>query len=222
MQRLVVTSIPDDIYINNEELLSRLSLQRKKAALLKKNKKDFYNCCFSELLLKKALGGNAPKELEYVFNENNKPFLKGSNINFSLSHTNGFIAVAIDSASEIGVDIQVHRAYSEKIPCRFFHEYEVELLENCKAELREKLFFDLWAIKESFVKCTGKGISSGFRGFYAKQKDSGIFEILGHKYEKEYISSLYNINEALSLAVTASGTKIPPFAEIFDLNSLIF
>ena len=71
----------------------------------------------------------------------------------SLSHSKQWLAAVISDQSRIGIDIETpSRTVSEALKSRFFTQQE----------LQNDIFSDhpvwLWAIKESVVKCIGKGI----------------------------------------------------------------
>lgn len=51
-------------------------------------------------------------EQNVVYNEAGRPFIEGSDMNISISHTNGFAAIALNKYREVGLDIEFR---SEKI-----------------------------------------------------------------------------------------------------------
>ncbi len=94
---------------------------------------------------------------------NGKPYLKGSNINFNISHSKNIIAYAICNKAEVGIDIQyqkdVKTPLAKKVLCPDeFSSFEAH--ENPSSH-----FIQLWTRKEAVVKCTGKGIKTGFSTF---------------------------------------------------------
>ena len=87
-------------------------------------------------------------------------------LHFSLSHSGSMGACAFHRDS-IGLDIQIHASVDkEKIAKRFFHPQEYAYLEK-EAFLS---FFQVWVAKESYVKYTGEGISSGLNSFSVVEK----------------------------------------------------
>ena len=75
-----------------------------------------------------------------------KPYFPGSpEIHFSLSHTDTFVMCVL-SPSPVGGDVQFRKAVSPSLPARV-----------CTAqELCEFEFFDLWSLKESYIKLYGR------------------------------------------------------------------
>ncbi len=94
-----------------------------------------------------------------------KPFLtEFPEIYFNLSHSGDYVCCAIGD-EPVGTDIQKHTEVKERLAERFFTEQDNHMLAACNKEQREKLFFRMWSIKESYIKLTGKGISQGLDSF---------------------------------------------------------
>ena len=78
--------------------------------------------------------------------EHGKPYFpERPDIYFSLSHTDGAVLCAV-SSSPVGCDVQIHRPVHERVPERVC----------MPEELRQMDFFDLWALKESWIKLRGR------------------------------------------------------------------
>ena len=103
-----------------------------------------------------------PREsIRYVHGAFGKPYLDGSTLQFSLSHTKGAVcAVFSDGESgEVGVDIERRdRRVSERIRERILSENEKLLVSSTEDLLR------LWVQKEAFLKRLGTGIADDLRG----------------------------------------------------------
>ena len=99
---------------------------------------------------------------------------------FSLSHTSGAIACAVSRASYlIGVDIE---RIDRKLDCieiaeHFFPEREARALRRLTAERRREAFFARWALKESFVKARGIGLTAGLAGTVFRLDDPCRVEV---------------------------------------------
>ena len=89
---------------------------------------------------------------------NGKPYIESGEC-FSLSHS-GQYAVCAVSQKEIGVDIQQITAVSEKAVNRFCAESELAWL--AKSDDRPCDIIRLWALKESYLKASGKSTSEVF------------------------------------------------------------
>ena len=79
-------------------------------------------------------------------------------IHFSISHSGEYWACAF-ADEEVGLDIQIedHHRKKEKIAKRFFsQEEQIYLAKQNYAE-----FYDIWAMKEAYLKYTGEGLACG-------------------------------------------------------------
>ncbi len=121
----------------------------------------------AEALLIRALGQLPPgaePPLDIIAGENGKPFLQGSPLSFSLSHS-GNLALCAVSSGPVGADIQVLRRCNERLVSRFFTPDEREHIFSSAD--RDGAFTEIWALKESYVKALGAGLSMPLDSFSA-------------------------------------------------------
>lgn len=119
------------------------------------------------VLLHKALTEMGVEEPDEVsMNEFEKPFYKEyPEIHFSLSHS-GVMAMCAISDRPLGCDVEKIRERDLDIAKRFFTSEEYDLIKSQKTdELQIKMFFRIWTLKESFVKCIGTGLSTPLNEF---------------------------------------------------------
>ena len=115
------------------------------------------------ILLHKALSQNSAGEyaVEYVGNE--KPVLRSEkSLYFNISHSGDYVVAAL-SKDEVGCDIQEIRPYNPKVAGRNYCENERRLIED--SENKDEVFIRFWALKESVLKLTGKGLSGGLSSY---------------------------------------------------------
>ncbi|MBQ8184617.1 MAG: 4'-phosphopantetheinyl transferase superfamily protein [Lachnospiraceae bacterium] len=86
-------------------------------------------------------------------------------LHFNLSHTRGCVCCAL-SDSPVGVDVELrrHMKYEERIVGKFSPREQKAWEETPKGR-REKLFFQLWVLKESYVKALGRGLRLPLHSF---------------------------------------------------------
>lgn len=88
-------------------------------------------------------------------------FLSAPALHCSVTHSGDYWLGAF-SDQPLGIDLQIYRKVRrEAVSRRFFHPTEDAYLQS--EGYRD--FFRVWAAKESFVKCSGEGIDSGFGRF---------------------------------------------------------
>lgn len=105
--------------------------------------------------------GHHPQSLNFSVNEHGKPFLVGlPDIHFNLSHSHGAAVCALCLSAAVGVDVEdVGRHTNLSIANRFFSSSEAALVSKASGYEKRKLFFDIWTLKEAYIKAVGKGLS---------------------------------------------------------------
>lgn len=89
-------------------------------------------------------------------------------LSFNLSNTRSLVGIAVARCNdEVGLDIEEgDRATAwMEIAARFFSRRELAALESLPADRRQRRFFDLWTLKESYIKARGKGLSMPLDAF---------------------------------------------------------
>lgn len=115
----------------------------------------------SNLLLNDILENNYFKDinlLEYVYNESGKPYLKDDNLYFSLSHSNGIVALTV-SKEEIGLDIELIKPVKDSVAKRIMNDREYNIYSSLDKNKKITYFYEVWTSKEAYVKKLGTTIS---------------------------------------------------------------
>ena len=117
-----------------------------------------------------------PEAWRFEYGEKGKPSLVAeqqlkTGLNFNISHSKEHLLIAVCQIEgkqvQLGVDIEHARSSTniDSIMKHYFSDKELaDLLELSKEEQRER-FFDLWALKESYIKATGHGLATSLRSF---------------------------------------------------------
>lgn len=121
----------------------------------------------SRVLVKTVLGdklGISPHEVNIQLHPNGKPFVEGSKaVYFNLSHSANVIVLAVTEAGEIGIDVErLDREFEWRRVDSVLASSEIEWIKQ--NELIDpssvyQRFFQIWTLKESYIKCTGEGMS---------------------------------------------------------------
>ena len=107
----------------------------------------------NELLTTRHLKRNAPI---WAFGKNGKPYITNyTGIHFNISHCKEAVAIGI-SNSEIGIDIEGRRQFSDTLIERAFSEEEKAIIKD--SDDQQKEFACIWTRKEAWFKYTGTGI----------------------------------------------------------------
>jgi 4'-phosphopantetheinyl transferase len=146
-------------------LLDETEVERAVRFRFERDRRSFIAAHGLGRLLLASLTGVDPRRLRYVAEQARKPRLDpefgASNVDFSLSHTRGFVVVAAGADVEIGADAEsADREHDyDAIAAAFFAHDEILLLENSPPSERRDCFFTLWTVKEAVLKAAGFGLS---------------------------------------------------------------
>ncbi|WP_108945992.1 4'-phosphopantetheinyl transferase family protein [Shewanella halifaxensis] len=122
-----------------------------------------------------------PNEWCFEYGDKGKPRLtdaqfEQTGIDFNLSHSGAWLLVGICvpktannklDAVEFGVDIERCRSTTNihSILSHYFSEPEKRALLGLPEALQRDRFFDLWALKESYIKAKGLGLALSLKSF---------------------------------------------------------
>ena len=214
--------LADTLPLQNLKVLEKYSDQvtaerREKVARLKSVQAKALSLG-AEVLMKKALLKSFGIKGDLIIGKSpqGKPsLLNYAGIHYNLSHSGNYVACALANGA-VGLDLQKMDRLNLDLAKRYFAKEEVTWLFNQSIENQKKAFFDLWTIKESYMKYTGRGFSLPmstfvvrFEGEFSDNPGISIFEngekafVFLKKYEcpKNYVlwccSSSSNFEEVL-------------------------
>lgn len=138
--------------------------------------RDRHRFLVSHALLRSVLslyGGAAPAAWRFIAGVHGKPALAPGPdalaADFNLSHSGSRALLAVSAGCELtGTDIEFHR------PARNFHGLaqrnfaapEAARLAGLAERELEQEFYDIWTLKEAFVKATGEGLARSLADFH--------------------------------------------------------
>ncbi|HEX6069918.1 MAG TPA: 4'-phosphopantetheinyl transferase superfamily protein [Longimicrobiaceae bacterium] len=121
-------------------------------------------------LLRWLLGAylaRAPGGLVFDYAQHGRPSLRGGGIEFNVSHTRRYLALAFAADGALGVDVEGDRGATDllRIARRFFAEAEYEKLASLPEGGRTRAFLRCWTQKEAYIKAHGVGLSMPLNRF---------------------------------------------------------
>lgn len=124
-------------------------------------------------------GGMKQPDFQLAKTPEGKPYLVNQpGLSFNLSHS-GAYAACVFADKECGVDIQKWKEpVSESLEKRVFHENE------------HAFFFDVWAAKEAYCKCTGQGLAKDMRQLYCDFANGKIEDTLTGTAKQLYLPKI--------------------------------
>jgi 4'-phosphopantetheinyl transferase len=111
-------------------------------------------------------------------NEYGKPYLfHRENYFFNISHSEDWVALAI-STKEIGIDLEFNLCFEySEVTDFIFTQKEREFFEKVSTDMKNRVFYRFWTLKESYIKAIGTGMS--------KKLDSFTIELWNEKIQVE-------------------------------------
>lgn len=112
-----------------------------------------------------------PSAWKFSQNDYGKPAISetqnSKSIYFNLSHSSQRIALVVARFPDIGVDIELSSKERrvEAIAERFFSPLEVTALLSLPKERQLDRFYDLWTLKEAYIKACGMGLAIPLQHF---------------------------------------------------------
>lgn len=118
-----------------------------------------------------------PADWVFERGENGRPELTGGprGLRFNISHTDGMVAVLVHSDNDAGVDVESPwRATNiTSVSRRVFTDAERTAMLALPEKLQAERFYQLWTLKESFIKAKGKGFAMPLSKFAFTIGDEG-------------------------------------------------
>ncbi len=171
---------PDEVHLWNVDVsglvvaearsdLAREECDEAEAIHLQPRRDDFVR---QRAVLRRLLSGytgRSPKGLRFTRSATGKPSLieRRPPLEFNLSHSGAHTLIGVSGGRSIGVDVQIVRRGVRCLDLarRFFSPTERTYVESLSPQKVERAFFDLWTLKEAWLKATGAGISGGLDRF---------------------------------------------------------
>ncbi|MCX6356946.1 MAG: 4'-phosphopantetheinyl transferase superfamily protein [Candidatus Aureabacteria bacterium] len=206
------------------ELMSYLP-EAKQAAIKKFVKRhDTQRALVSEILIRSIICRTLKmknSEIEYVYNNYGKPSLKNRpDFYFNLSHSGEWAVCTVDK-EPIGIDVeQIRPIEAIDLGKRFFSKGEYDDLLKRSESTRLRYFYDLWTLKESYIKAWGKGIFTSLDSFTVRMHSDGEITLHTDNEFKKCFFKQYRIGDNYTLSVCATNKRFPDSVIINSLNGL--
>lgn len=184
----------------SDSILSFLSKETLEKINSYKNKEDVLRTVTGELLIRTIIQKKLKiknKDIVFKKNEYGKPYLKNSkNFYFNISHSGEWVVCAI-SEKEVGIDIELIKPLNLEDVKIFFSKKEYDVFIKKKEDEKLSYFYDIWTLKESFLKAIGKGLYIPPSSFSIRI-DKNIIElenVLGKNYKfKQFFIPGYKLS----------------------------
>jgi 4'-phosphopantetheinyl transferase len=134
---------------------------------------------------------HASREWSLCFHQKGKPYLDPkhqSDLKFNLSHSGNRVVCVLAEGIEVGVDIERIDPFIDvdAMANQIMNIQERGQMKNCDLNKKIELFFDLWTLKEAYLKTIGEGL------FYPIQLVNFIFNSTSHRFE---LQDRFSVND---------------------------
>jgi 4'-phosphopantetheinyl transferase len=150
-------------YINEvENYFFLLDDEEKKRALLYKFEKDKILFVVSHGVLRNILSaytGISAGAILFSKNKFGKPFVQNHTIEFNLSHSGKYFAIAVSCINSVGIDVEEINTqfdFSEIVKQHFSINEKAQIESSGNSQ---QTFFMLWTQKEAYLKMKGVGLN---------------------------------------------------------------
>ncbi|WP_202080472.1 4'-phosphopantetheinyl transferase superfamily protein [Caldalkalibacillus salinus] len=224
--------VPNEMY---REFMPLLPKETQERILRYYKEEDAARTFVGHVLIRKILSHKLQKPIQDILfteNEYGKPLLAHHpDVHFNLSHAKDWVVGAVDHFP-VGIDVEYIRQTDMAVAQRFFTTRENELLFQLSKPERLALFFDIWTLKESYIKAIGKGLSLPLDSFTVLKKGNNIiFEpesreegntatLWRSQNSNKYHFKQYSLHDDYTLSVCATHLQWPGELQYMSINEL--
>lgn len=158
LYRININNLDDPL--GNEEFLNQVNEIRREKIMRYHMPDDRKRSLAAGIIIKHILNENGLSENSLSYSENGKPLADG--LFFNVSHSGNYV-VGVVSDCEVGCDIEKVSNAPMKVAQHYFSPAESEYI-NSEPD-KDRAFFTIWTLKESYMKMTGQGLSLALDSF---------------------------------------------------------
>ncbi|MFZ5351497.1 MAG: 4'-phosphopantetheinyl transferase family protein [Bacillota bacterium] len=204
-------------------LLKYISEERKEKIKKFKNDMDGLRSLLSEAMIRYILIRYYNIENDSIrikYNHYGKPYIeKYENIHYNISHAGEWVVCAVHD-SPVGIDIEKIQIIDIKIAKRFFAPTEYEYIKSSQDYDTLKRFYDIWTLKESFLKALGCGLSKPLNSFSITIDDYDIKLKNGDQVQDFYFK-MFDIEKIYKLSICSSTNNFPEEIDFIKGDELL-
>ena len=163
--------------LKNEGLLDLVGIRRREKVIRYRMPDDRKRSLGAGIIIRKILDENGLTESCLRYSDNEKPVVDG--LFFNVSHAGDYV-VGVLSDCEVGCDIEKNANAPLEVAEHYFYHSELAYIKAAKN--KDKAFFTLWTLKESYMKMTGRGMSLPLDSFEVVPTAEGF--VLGKSSER--------------------------------------
>jgi len=222
MSEIIALQIPETLEKQDYNFLSFcISSSRHKQLSRFIHKEDVYRSLFAESLARAIIINKLEmknRNIHFGSNLYGKPYLLGqSNFHFNLAHSGSWV-VMIWGEDAVGVDVEKVKEIDIGVVERFFSSEEfMDIMAKSEYKRRE-YFYELWTLKESYIKALGTGLSTPLDTFSIRILEDRI------TLTPDQVPCLfkqYEIAPKYKLSACTFTNQLPEYVQYYHFTNLI-
>lgn len=199
-------------YLTFRTLLTNVSNEKQERVKKFSRFDDAKRVLLADILVRSVIASELKvnsKTIEFNANKYGKPLLKRDcGLHFNVSHSGDWIVCAVDN-EPIGIDIEKLRPVELEFATQFFSEEEYKILMSKSPEDQQHFFFDLWTLKESYVKAVGRGLSMPLNSFTVSFLEKGEITVKSGNKLANWALKQYDLDPEYRMSVCATHKAFP-------------
>lgn len=208
----------------NEKIVNQLYLQidKEKMNKIKKylNKYDRSRSLIGEILVRTIIIDKLKICNEYIkfdLNRYGKPYLrKKPCFHFNISHSGDYVVCAVDD-KPIGIDVEeIKDIEYEELAKKIFTIQEYNYIINKGLDNQLDRFYEIWTLKESYIKCCGKGLTIPLQSFTIIIDQLENIKIINNDEYMKYTFKIFNIGLNYKVSLCTLNHQVT--TEIIDIE----
>lgn len=213
---------PDKLYL--KKLIPCLSLDLQNKISSYRLSKDQWRVILTHFLVRKTIAKELCCTLDSLIIEADrygKPYLKGKKRQFNISHSEDLIVLATDD-TPVGIDIEyIHFLNDLDTLFSNFSEEEQRqyLMQNKEKQL--EYFYELWTLKESYIKAIGKGLSCPLKSFTIDISENEVFLSHPNHSAQSWFFKRYTLRGNYKGAICAQHHQFPEEVIVISVDDVL-
>lgn len=188
----------------------------------------------ARILLRSVLSqyaGLRPEQWRFEANEFGRPHVANPDaphgLAFNLSHKPGCVTSLVGARRDLGVDVEdtaAGRPNFLAIAGRFFSASEADALVALPDAQRRQRFYELWTLKESYIKARGVGLSLGLSRFSFSIEGNRAAVCFAEGFDdraETWDFRLFRPDERHVIATSVRHSGAPPVIQMIDAAQLL-
>jgi 4'-phosphopantetheinyl transferase len=193
-----------------QELCNSIDFEKRERICKYINKRDKIRTLVGDVLIRVLIYMHLDIHNDIIIflkNEYGKPYIKGfQDFHFNISHSGDYVVCAV-SNHPIGIDIErIKHIECEEIAENYFSACELEYVLYGKRNDCLNRFYEIWTLKESYIKCRGMGLSIPLKSFSIEVADTVIKAIVYNDFQ--YLFRKLDIDSNYAAAVCSQNEEI--------------